>query len=51
MHVFLVVRNMSCVSVKWMDLVWDSSFVVQSINHSCMCIFFILYNMIVKLSN
>ena len=42
-----VVRNMSCFSVKWMDLVWDSSSVVQSFNHSCMSIF--LYNMIVKL--
>ena len=40
-----VVRNMSCFSVRWMDLVWDSSSVVQSFNHSCI----IIYNMIVKL--
>ena len=31
------VRNMSCFSVRWMDLVWDSSSVVQSFNHGCMC--------------
>ena len=37
-----VVRNMSCFSVRWMDLVWDSSSVVQSFNHSCMCIFYII---------
>jgi hypothetical protein len=40
-------QNMSCFSVRWMDLVWDSSSVVQSFNHSCMLFF--LYNMIVKL--
>ena len=29
-----VVRNMSCFSARWMDLVWDSSSVVQSFNHA-----------------
>jgi hypothetical protein len=38
-----VVRNMSCFSIRWMDLVWDSSSVVQSFNHSCMCIFYIIW--------
>ena len=33
-----VVRNMSRFSARWMDLVWDSSSVVQSFNHRCMCI-------------
>jgi hypothetical protein len=39
-----VVRNMSCYSVRWTDLVvWDSSSVVIAV-----CVF-LVYNMIVKL--
>ena len=38
-----VVRNMSCFSVRWTDLVWDSSSVVIAV-----CVF-LVYNMIVKL--
>ena len=35
-------QSVICFSVRWMDLVWDSSSVVQSFNHSCMCIFYII---------
>ena len=32
-------RNMLCFSVKWMDLVWDSSSAVQPLNHSLFVVY------------